>query len=306
VPSPRETLIPKVPVAAVPVAPQPIIPRKQVTVPPQAGSAEEPKSSPIQQIIHSIEPLIEDSVPRSREASLFKKPIPEQPPIPGVAEAQAEAIPQVLWPVLPNAESPLAPAEVPAPAEPDVAPPPPPSPAPAGKKPNYLAIGILIIAILPIIAGLVIVANIMGEPSGSPVTTPTMTTVVTTVQTPAPQITRTPSAIPTTSPTPEPLIVPRNGVWVRASYPGTYIGSIGTPGNWVEVTGTGDKFYPISTIDGIVSATLQKKDGSGDKIILEVYRNGVMVHRESTTTPKGIVDVQLDLKTLPVVGNPSS
>jgi len=94
-------------------------------------------------------------------------------------------------------------------------------------------------------------------------------------------------------------MIPPTGVWVRASYPGSYIGLIGTPGNQLEVSGNGDKFYPISTSDGIVAAALQKKDGSGDKIILEVYKNGVMLKRESTVTPKGIVEIQLDLKTVP-------
>jgi hypothetical protein len=98
-------------------------------------------------------------------------------------------------------------------------------------------------------------------------------------------------------------MIPPNGVWVRASYPGSYIGLIGTPGNQLEVSGTGDKFYPISTSDGIVAAALQKKDGSGDIIILEVYKNGVMLKRESTVTPKGIVEIQLDLKTVPGAGN---
>jgi hypothetical protein len=100
-------------------------------------------------------------------------------------------------------------------------------------------------------------------------------------------------------------VIPPSGVWVRASYSGTYIGLIGTPGNQIEVTGTGDKFYPISTSDGIVAAVLQKKDGSGDKIILEIYKNGVMVRRETTTTPKGIVEIQLDLRSLPAAGNSS-
>jgi hypothetical protein len=99
------------------------------------------------------------------------------------------------------------------------------------------------------------------------------------------------------------MMIPPTGVWVRASYPGTYIGLIGTPGNQLEVSGTGDKFYPVSTSDGIVAAALQKKDGSGDKIILEVYKNGVMLKRESSVTPKGIVEIQLDLKTLSGTGN---
>jgi hypothetical protein len=43
------------------------------------------------------------------------------------------------------------------------------------------------------------------------------------------------------------VVIPPIGVWVRASYPGSYIGLIGTAGNQLEVSGTGDKFYPIST-----------------------------------------------------------
>jgi len=298
-----QQVTPKIPETGTLPSPQPVAPRQQVTVPPPAGSIGVTKGTPIDQIIHSIEPLIEDSVPRPHQAPQFKKHIPEQTPQPEIPEVPAETAPKVLWPVLPNTGSPLAPVQESTPAEPESPPPLRVPPAPAGKKPNYLAIGILIIAILPIIAGLVIVVNIMSGPSGSAVATPVITTVMTTIPTPTPQLTRTLSATPTLAPTPTQLMIPQSGVWVRAAYAGTYIGKIGTPGNWVEVTDTGDKFYLISTIDGFVSASLQKKDGSGDKILLEVYKNGVMVYRDSTTTPKGIVDIQLDLKTLPGSGN---
>ncbi len=294
-----QPLIPKTPVADIPLLSKPMVPKVEVSVPHAVDLAGESPSRPVDQIIHSIEPLIEDSVPRTHPAPLYKKPIPEQPSKPVISEVLEESIPEVLWPVLPNAESPAVPAQVPISAEPASLPP-PPAPEPAGKKTNYLAIGILIIAILPIIAGLVIVANMMAVPPGGPATLNATTTVVTTIPTPTPQLTRTPAATATASPASTQLMIPPTGVWVRASYPGTYIGLIGTAGNQIEVTGTGDKFYSISTTDGIVAAALQKKDGSGDKIILEVYKNGVMVKRESTTTPKGIVEIQLDLKTLPV------
>jgi hypothetical protein len=98
-------------------------------------------------------------------------------------------------------------------------------------------------------------------------------------------------------------MIPPNGVWVRVSYPGNYIGLIGTPGNQREVSGTGDKFYQISTSDGIVAAALQKMDESEDKIILEVYKNGLLLQRESSVPPKRIVEIQLDLKTLPDADN---
>jgi hypothetical protein len=281
-----------------PPAPQHVIIETQVPVPPSAGSRGEPQSSQIDQIIHSIEPLIEDSVPRTQQsAPLVQKHDYQQKTEPAAPEPLEASPPQVLWPVLPNAESPVVSSQESAAGEPE-SPPPRPVPGAAGKKPNYIAIGILIIAILPILAGLVIVANIMSGPSGGLAATTPVTTVVTTIPTPTPQLTRTRAATMITSPGPTQVMIPPNGVWVRASYPGNYIGLIGTPGNQIEVTGTGDKFYPISTSDGIVAAVLQKKDGSGDKIILEVYKNGVMLKRESSVTPKGIVEIQLDLKTL--------
>jgi hypothetical protein len=275
----------------------------RVPVPPSAGSAVDREGSQINQIIHSIEPLIEDSVPRTQQpVPLVQKHTSPQQTEPAAPEPPAASPSQVLWPVLPSAESPLASTQDSTEGEPE-SPPPQPVPGTAGKKPNYLAIVILIIAILPILAGLVIVANIMSGPSGVPATTIPVTSLVTTLPTPPPQSTRTLVVTSTLTPGPTQVMIPPNGVWVRASYPGTYIGLIGTPGNQLEVSGTGDKFYPISTTDGIVAAALQKKDGSGDKIILEVYKNGVMLKRESTVTPKGIVEIQIDLKTLPGTGS---
>jgi hypothetical protein len=287
------------------VALSPVVPEVPIPVPPAAGSVPEPAGSPINQIIHSIEPLIEDSVPRTQPSPVFKKPVSEHMPKPVITEVLAESPPQVVWPVLPTSESPLEPARVDTPAEPESHLP-PPAVVSGGKKPNYLAIGIIIIAILPIIAGLVIVANMMAAPSGSSGATPTITAVVTTTSTPKPQPSLTPVKTTTVTTGQTQLMIPSSGVWVRASYSGTYIGLIGTPGNQIEVTGTGEKFYPISTSDGIVAAVLQKKDGSGDKIILEIYKNGVMVKRETTTTPKGIVEIQLDLRSLTAAGNSTS
>ena len=210
--------------------------------------------------------------------------------------------PEVIWPVLPTTESPGGSTQESSASE-SVSLPPQPVPGAAGKKPNYLAIVILIIAILPIVAGLVIMANIMSGPSVVPVTTSPVTPTATIVPISSTQTMPTSVATEAITPGPPPVVIPPNGVWVRASYPGSYIGLIGTAGNQLEVSGTGDKFYPISTIDGIVAAALQKKDGSGDKIILEVYKNGVMLKRESTVTPRGIVEIQLDLKTLAGSGN---
>ena len=307
-----ETSVPVPPPAVQPVItrvtvppppPQPVVNETPILVPPAADSSGEQRSSQIEQIIQSIEPLIEDSVPRNHQ---FTPPVQkhdyEQKTEPVIHEPPVSPSPGVLWPVLPSVESQVASTQELTAGESET-PPPHIVPEPARKKPNYLAIGILIIAILPILAGLVIVANIMTGPSGGPATTLPITTVPTTITTPPTQATHPTVVIETITPGPTQVMIPPNGVWVRASYPGSYIGLIGTPGNQLEVSGTGDKFYPISTSDGIVAAALQKMDGSGDKITLEVYKNGVMLKRESSVTPKGIIEIQLDLKTLPGAGN---
>jgi len=291
-------------------APQSAVPQVQVPLPPTVGSAAERQNRPIEQIIHSIEPLIENSVPRTRPAPLLQKNVPEQkteppaPAEPSAPESPQDSTPKVIWPVLSNAESPVAPAKEPAPAEPE-SPPPLSNPAPEVNKPNYRAIGILVVAIIAIIIGIVLLANFTSGPSGVPQENTTIikiTTLATPLPTSKPQTPGTPLVTTLVTPAPTQLMIPPTGVWVRVSYPGTFTGSIGTPGDQREVTDSGDRFYQISTTNGTVAAFLQKKDGSADKIVLEVYKNGVMVKQDSTVAPKGIVEIQFDLRTIPAAG----
>jgi hypothetical protein len=229
-------------------------------------------------MIPSIKPLITDSVH-------------QQPGEPSSTVSYSGLSPQVVWPVFPHAESPAVPAKEAAPASPPL----PLTPSPEGKKPKNLAIVILIIAILPILAGLVIVANIMSGPSVGPANTTPAIQVATTIQTQLPQITSTPEVMVTLVSMQG--VIPSTGVWVRVSYPGRYQGLIGTPDNQIEVNGTGDHFYQIPTSGKAVAAALQKMDSSGDEILLEVYKNGVMLKRDTSISPKAIVEIQLDLKT---------
>jgi hypothetical protein len=73
---------------------------------------------------------------------------------------------------------------------------------------------------------------------------------------------------------------------------------IGTTGNQNEVTDTGDNLYPIPDSARTVTASLEKQDGSGDQILLEVYKDGVLLRSESSITPNGTVEIQLDLDIL--------
>jgi hypothetical protein len=298
----------------------PVQPQSQITVPPQAGSAAGKQDRPIEQIIHSIEPLIEDSVPRSQPTPLVKKrapqivsepdqpesttgPVPQesQPesmPAPVVPESPAEAPPAVVWPVLHSTDSPLATVQEPVPELPESPPPTPPS-ATASKLPGTLAIAVLVIVVLAFIAGLIIAANFTADqPAPGVNVTPIKTTVATTPATPRPTTVRTTAPATAVSTVPAQALVPSTGIWARITYPGTYTGLIGTPGNLKDVTDTGEHLYSISTNDGIVLISVQKNDGSADKILAEVYKNGVMVKSSSTVTPRGIVEIQFDLKTL--------
>jgi hypothetical protein len=235
-------------------------------------------------VINSIKPPINDSVNQQQGE-------------PSSKEYQAMVSSQVVWPVFPHRESTTTSAKEAAPAAP-VFPSPPSIQLPDGKRPNYLAIGILIMAILPILAGLVIVGNIMSGPTAVPANTTMVTTVPTTLQPQQQQIPITPIVTVTLAPGSTQVVIPPTGVWVRVSYPGTYIGLIGTPGNQVEVNDTGDHLYQIPASERTVAAALQKKDSSGDEIILEVYKNGVMLKREASITPKGIVEILLDIKSM--------
>jgi hypothetical protein len=81
-------------------------------------------------------------------------------------------------------------------------------------------------------------------------------------------------------------------------YPGIFTGSIGTPGNQFTVNDSGDQLYSVSTTDGIVAVSVQKKDGSANKITAEIYKNGFLVKSGSITTPKGTLQIQFNLKSL--------
>jgi hypothetical protein len=296
-PAPKP-VVPKVQEMIQPPAPKPVVPKVQEIVHLPSGSPGEHQRSSKEDIIYSLEPLIKDSVPHAQYyPDLVQTHTSEQKNEPSSTVSLPGSSPQVVWPVFSPAESPVVPSQEAAPAKPG-SPPPLIIPAPERKKPNYLAIGILIMAILPILAGLVIVANIMSGPSLGSVNTTQVIPVATTTPTQLPQTTSIPVVTVTLVPGSTQVMIPPTGVWVRVSYPGTYIGLIGTPGNQLEVIDSGDHFYQIPTNEGSVAAALQKKDGSGDQIILEVYKNGVMLKRESSVTPKGIVEIKLDLKTL--------
>ena len=183
-----------------------------------------------------------------------------------------------------------------------------PAPASPGRR-SYSSFAAIIIVILAI-AGIAIMYSgvLPGTPHGSPVTTPlpvttAATTVATTVAPPVPTTiipapTTVIPAITSVQPAQPQVIIPGTGVWVRVQYAGNFTGQVGLVGGLHEVMGSGDRFYRIPTIDGMVVAAIQKQDGSGDVLAVEVYKNGTLARRGTVAIPRGIVDLHVDLKTV--------
>jgi hypothetical protein len=284
------------------------VPQVQMSPLPVFGNAAEKKERPIEEVIHSIEPLIEDSVPRTIPSPLVPKqhaasqPADEPPAAEPAAQSAGQEpspVPEVKWPVItPSADSPASPApgtEPPAPA------PHYPVPPATSRRPRLLIAGVAVIVILAIIAALFVFAH--PFPGGNAtVTTPVPTLAPTPVATIVPTHTIAPvataTAVPaqtTAAPAPQALVPPQ-GVWVHIVYDNKFTGSYGTPGDLADVADTGSQFYQIPTSIGIVVANIQKADGSSDTLTVEVYKDGTLVTQKSTSTPNGIVEIQADLK----------
>jgi hypothetical protein len=261
----------------------------QIATAPVSGPGDR-KGRPIEQIIHSIEPLIADSVPRTEAAPAVPEPVQVPPAEPPTAPATPVESPTDAFAA---AAAAVAATGQEAPAIPPVPPIPPVPGTPRKKSRRTLAVAVIIIVILAVVGGgFVVMTNLNKNAVVTPVTTPVPTTAT-------PRLTAVPTAVATTIavPTTPQVVIPQTGVWAEITYDKTYTGLVGAPGNQVQVTDTGDHFYRIPTSDGTVAISLQKSDGSGDPLKVVVYSDGATVKTASTTTPYGNIDVQLSLAT---------
>ena len=170
----------------------------------------------------------------------------------------------------------------------------PQDPAAPKRKRSKTFTAVVIVIMIIAVGGLLIMKN-MQNPAGTTflhaAPTPEPTTVQTTVTTAV--------VTPTPIPTPTLPVVPPSGIWVEVIYDQYYSGTVGTPGNQQMVAGsqqvmpnTGDHFYRIPAAnDGLVTASIQKNDGSGDNLTVNVYKDGTLIKTDSTTLPNGNLDV---------------
>ncbi len=191
---------------------------------------------------------------------------------------------------------------------------------------NTMAItsAIAILAVIALVAGAYLVAPSLfgqGVPPLPPVTTaptedltlvptpvpatvviPGVTTAAGTTATPLsatvaiPAVTTAATMVTTLPASAAEVIIPETGVWLRVNYEGSFSGSAGAPGRFINITGSGDTLHRLPVKDEIVSATIQKQDNSGRKLTVEIYEGGKLVRSVSVTAPKGTVNMNADLK----------
>jgi hypothetical protein len=324
-PGALETVAPSTPQPAPQTVPQVSVPPlAQIEVPladqnapphiPMVSAAQlERKERPIEEVIRSIEPLIENSVPRTEPAPLVPSHIPPGPEPeeqPGASTAIPPAGEPVPQPAAPTAQPPQRNRSIlpqlflrkdlpqqPAPATiPPVSPLPAGSPAPGSRRTIFAAIAIIIVIIAVIGGAFVFTKSLQGKqgeepiPTAIPSATPTPTPLPTTA---VPITVETTIPVPTASPQP---LIPKTGVWVKVSFAGLWTGSYGTPGNQAAVSGSGDQFFQVPVSEGIIQVSFQKRDGSGNILFVEIYKNGTLIKSAKTTVPKGSIEVLADLK----------
>jgi hypothetical protein len=169
---------------------------------------------------------------------------------------------------------------------------------------RMIGIAVAVLLIIALVVGIFFFApSFIGQPAppATPAPTPVATQAPTAVPTP------TESATPVPSPTAEVTkptatqvtgTVPQTGVWVRVKYDGTFTGNVGAPGRFRDVKGSGDLVFQVPARDEFVSATIQKGDNSGNPLTVEIYSEGVMVKDATITKPRGIIDINVNLKTV--------
>jgi hypothetical protein len=231
------------------------------------------------------------------------RPVPPEPvivPPDIVSEAGTDStgeLPEKTIPV-PEPEVSLAQEDAQPPAEQSPVSSPVQPPPDISHKFLFIAVTAIIIIVISIAVGLFYSPVLQANPAGSPIPliSPTMTPAATTIVPPS-TVQQTPTPQVTAEPTSQPIVlIPDRGVWVQVNYAGNFTGGVGTSGDMKLVNASGVKYYQLPVTEGVVEVIIQKQDGSGDLLTVEVYKNGRMLARSTKATPFGTIDMRVDLK----------
>ncbi|ELZ08593.1 hypothetical protein C479_14678 [Halovivax asiaticus JCM 14624] len=81
------------------------------------------------------------------------------------------------------------------------------------------------------------------------------------------------------------------GNQIRILYDGEWSGAIGEESATRSVDGSGDDTLDVSDDTMIISATVQKEDGSNTELTVQILEDGEVVSEQSTSSEFGVVSV---------------
>jgi len=270
-----------------------------------------PSTRPIDDEIQSIEPLIERSTDRAPADALRITPIEprmkhplswdeEEESASPFEEPPVQEKPPGLSPVPPIAPVQSYEAPAPAPLQPygdagDTPPPPkPPSRSIMPGRQTLLAAAGAVVVILLVAAAAVFVLPMLnggglplpgGPDDGTPIPTSTSSAILK----------------PGTVVVKETITasIPQKGIFVHINYLGGFKGSYGATDFITNVPGnSGDRVWEVeNATNSTVTASFEKLDGSGHPILVEIYRDGTLLSKGSTTVGHGSVSLSVDMIT---------
>jgi hypothetical protein len=262
-------------------------------VPTVAVPPVERRERPIEQEIRSIEPLIEGSVPKTEPAPVLQSqttrtsaPAPVEPPLtqqsapPPTRTTKSRKTKRSIWPQIFKRKN--LPQQQVSPGTP-VSPPPHGGSASGPRRRTFITIVAIVIIIIAIAGGTyVFMKGIPVGSGGSGAVEPTATSHPPT------------AGPPVIVPTQTPATIPANGVWVRVDYLGSWQGSYGKAGDLIPAIDSGVRQFQIENPNSTIQASFQKQDGSSHELVVEIYKNGAVIKRGTTTAPKGSVEISAD------------
>jgi hypothetical protein len=164
-----------------------------------------------------------------------------------------------------------------------------PQPEEEQKWPAPLTIAIVIIVIMIVIGGIFLIS-----PAVTVQKTPVPNTTASRVVTPSSTHTEVIPVSTVSKDTSYPASgLPAYGIWVRVSYPGNYTGYIKVDGLEIAINSSGTSIYQMPSLNTLIEGSVEKTDGSGEKLEAEVYNSGKVIFNASTAKPYGMVDIHI-------------
>lgn len=158
---------------------------------------------------------------------------------------------------------------------------------PAGQKKVLLALGIVVLLLIAVVGAFVVLPK-FGILKGSSGSAAAATTTAVTAKTTSGSA----SGNTTVAYTQTPVSISGTGVVVKVDYLGGFSGTYTANGNTTKIKDSGTKVYQLDSVNGTVTATVQKTDNTATHALtLTIYKNGSPLSTKSTSVAYGNVTV---------------